>query len=581
MYNDIKSLILNKEYDLHITYGLLIIVSLFCFSNCARQVAPTGGPPDKIPPRIFKVTPDNDSTMVPLDQQVEFEFNESMNRKTLDKAIFITPHPGDRVKYKWKGRKLRVEFQDSLKTNRTYVITLGTDLKDSHGNSLQKSYTLAFSTGTEISNGKISGKVYSDEKAQGILMWAYILEEGQDVDPEERPGDYITQTDAEGLFELSYLSEGVYRIFAIMDKDKNRFFETGLDGLGITFKDIELTKDSLAVSNINFKTTIKDTIGPALVSVSAQDRNHLVVRFDENLLNDGVEVLTNYTIRTTKTSTEDSLGINLAFLNKRDPMEIIFVTDPQIPQMEYEIEIQNLMDISKNPIDLDYNRVEFIASSIADTVKPKIISSAPEDSARSVFLDANISFNFTEAMDQNSLQHSFQLRDSSGQVLPGLFQWDTSAFVNFSPTKDLESLSSYTVEVKLDSVFDLFGNAIADSTFLSAFTTINTDTLSSISGTVIDEDSTAQGQIFLKASQTEANGQSYQIQFDVPGPYTFKDILPGTYIIEGFRDRDNNGQYSYGTAVPFHPAERFLVYPEKITIKSRWPNDGNDITFTK
>ena len=125
---------------------IYIILGVFLFNHCATQVRPTGGPTDKTPPKIIKVIPEKESVNVPLDQVIEIEFNESMNRKSLEKAVFITPNPSDRVKYKWKGRRLLIEFIDSLKAERTYVVTLGTDFKDQHGNALSQSFTLAFST---------------------------------------------------------------------------------------------------------------------------------------------------------------------------------------------------------------------------------------------------------------------------------------------------------------------------------------------------------------------------------------------------------------------------------------------------
>ncbi|MFQ5753119.1 MAG: Ig-like domain-containing protein, partial [bacterium] len=460
-----KSTLLKQRTELRFLLILLLITTIFCFAHCARQIAPSGGPPDKSPPRILQVTPEKNSTLVPLDQIVEFVFSESMDWKSLPRAIFITPDPGDRVKLKWKKRKLRIQFTDSLKTNRTYVITLGTDLKDFHGNALKTSFTLAFSTGAEISNGTIRGRVYSEEKAQGILIWAYILENEQNPDPTQRPGDYVTQSGGQGQYELSNLSEGVYRIFAIWDKDNNRFFDIGADGLGVPTRDIALTNEQLTVSNINFKLAVQDTLGPALVSVSAQDRHHLNLRFDEKLLKEGVEKIENYSIREKKSSSRDSLRIQLAYLNDRDAVEAKLITAPQKPQTEYEIEVNNLMDLSHNSVDLNFNRAEFIASALPDTIKPRIVTTTPNDSARAVFLNANIAFHFDEAMNQNSFQQNFHLQDAAGHMLPGTFLWETPAFVKFSPAKLMTSQTQYETTLQLDSVLDLLGNAIGDSTF--------------------------------------------------------------------------------------------------------------------
>lgn len=553
---------------------------LLCFCNCAVQVAPSGGPVDKTPPKILEIMPQVNSTFVPLDQKVEIVFSEAMDRKSFERAIFITPDPGERVKYKFKKNKLNIEFLDSLKTNRTYVITLGTDLTDSHGNPLRESFTLAFSTGAEISNGQISGSVFSKTKVQGILIWAYILENGQQPDPAKRSGDYVTQTDAQGRFTLSNLSEGNYRIFAIGDRDNNRFFDVGSDELGVPSRDVRLTKKQLTVSNIKFKMTVQDTTGPALVSVSPPDRFHLTLRFDENLLEEGTEVLTNYIIKLKGATSHDSLGIRIAYLDQLDPMQVYLITEPQNPKTEYEIEVQNLMDLSRNPIDLNFNKATFLGSALPDTFKPKILSTAPKDSARSVDLDTTINFHFSEAVDKNSFEQSFQLKDSSGQVVAGSFNWQTPAYVKFSPKKPLASLTDYKVTVKLDSVFDLFANPLADSTFQITYTTLNHDTLSAISGTITDEDSTGRGPIYLQAIQTRRDGQRYETKLEQPGPYAFTDMLPGTYVIEGFRDRDNNGQYSYGTAFPFQPSERFFVYSDSIEVRARWPNVGNDIIIT-
>jgi len=562
---------------LTIKFLLFTITVLFIYS-CASQVPPSGGPLDKTLPTIINVIPENKATLVPLDQRIEFEFSEGMTRKGSEKAVFISPDPGDRVKLKWKGRKLRIEFSDSLKVNRTYVITLGTDLKDAHNNSLSQSYTLAFSTGEELSDGKISGRVFA-EKAQGILIWAYILEESKDPNPGQRGGDYITQTDAQGKFKLTNLSEGLYRLFAIRDADKNRFYETGLDGIGVASRDILLTKDSLAVSDINFKVVTKDTIGPALVSVSTQDNARLMLTFDEELSPETVDDINHYKVRVKESKSEDMLAIRFAYLNALDQKEVAIITETQTPKIDYEIEVQNLTDLSKNFVDSKFNSAEFVGSALPDTFKPKIVSTIPADSTRAVFLNSMIDVYFDEPTNRETFERNFYLRDSTGLAVPGTFDWPTPASVKFTPANSLPSLVTYRAIVRLDSVLDLAGNAAADSTFQIHFTTLNADTLSSLSGTVVDPDSTANGRIFLKAQQNAKDGQTYEIQLSEPGPYEFSGILPGTYSLEGFRDRDNNGEYSFGQAFPFQPAERFVVYPDTIKIRARWPNEGNDIVI--
>jgi uncharacterized protein (DUF2141 family) len=550
------------------------------FPSCASQRPPSGGPPDTTPPRVVHVIPENNATLVPLHQIVEFEFSEGMDHKSLAKAIFITPDPGEGgVEYDWSGRRLRVEFEDSLKINRTYVITLGTDLKDSRGNAMKNSYTLAFSTGAEISSGKIAGQVFSKDKAQGILIWAYILEDG-DPDPRQRAGDYATQTSADGKFELTNLSEGRYRVFAVQDNNNNRFFEAGFDALGVPTRDVTLSNEQAAFTGLNFRLALADTIGPALVSVSAQSRSQLLLRFDEALQKAGSDVAQNYKIYPVK-SPRDSAKVLLAYLNEPETMEVSVITAPLTPKIEYEIIVQNLTDVSGNPVDPEYSRGQFFASALLETSPPKIVSSTPPDSARAVPLSAAFEVRFSQAMNQSSYEQHFQMRDSTGNLVAGVFEWATPALVKFKPETKLQSLSQYFVSIQLDSVTDFHGNVFRDSRFRAMFTTLNADTLAAISGTVSDEDATAAGPIYLKAISTEREGPTYELVLSEPGPYTFSDILPGTYTLEAFRDRNQNGRYDFGQAVPFQPAERFVIHPEKIQVRSRWPNEGNDIVFSQ
>ncbi|MFQ5639256.1 MAG: Ig-like domain-containing protein [bacterium] len=553
---------------------------LLALSGCASQRAPSGGPVDKTPPTIVHVTPGKNATLIPRDQIVEFEFSESMNRKTLEKALFITPDPADRVKFKWKKRKLRIHFLDSLRTDRTYVITLGTGLKDLRGNALRSSYTLAFSTGEELSDGKVSGQVYTEEKAQGILIWAYILEGRSDPDPTVTPADYITQTDTQGKYELTNLSYGAYRLFAVDDKDNNRFFEAGLDGLGLAARDVELSKESLSVKNVNFRVALKDTIGPALISVTSDDRFHLRFIFDENLSADSVTDASNYVILPEKRGT-DTLKVELAYLNALNPQEVVLVTEAQNPKTDYQVEVLNIKDLSLNIVDPGFNTEKFVASVIPDTIRPKILKHTPQDSARAVALSSDPELHFSEAMSRDRFERHFQLTDSLGQNVIGTLSWENPAFFRFTPTASLRSLMRYVVTIQSDSVKDLFGNSLADSSFTFTFTSLDKDTLSSISGVIADEDSISQGALYIKAFQASRTSIYYEIQLAEPGPYEFADILPGNYTIEVFQDRDGNGRYSYGQAKPFLPSERFYIYSDEIKVRSRWPNVGNDFVLPK
>jgi len=556
----------------------MCIFCLLCVA-CAQQVPPSGGPEDRSPPKIVSVVPENKSTLVARDQVVEFEFTDRIDRKSVARALFITPNlDEDEFDVKLKGRNLRIEFDDSLMTDRTYVVTLGTDLKDERGNALSSSYTLAFSTGADISDAEIAGRVY-DEQKKGVLIWAYILSDSTDPDPEKNAGDYATQTDNNGVFKLTNLSEGVYRVFAVKDVDNNRFFERGYDGLGVATRDVVLQDSLLSETGVNFRISITDTIGPALTSVSARDSKHIVILFDELIDSTGVSDVSNYTILTSDGNTQ--LAVEHAYLDALSNTTINLVT-ATLQNQDYELTVESLRDPAGNFLDLNYNSDVFVGSALPDTFRPEIVATTPEDSAKTFFRDKPLMLNFSEAMQRATLESNFVLRDSAGAAVKGQFVWPNPAAINYIPEKSLLNAAFYAVEIKLDSVLDLAGNAIAsDSTLYMSFRTINADTFSTISGFFSDIDTLATGAVYLTATQPGKDDGKYQQVLEKPGPFEFRQLFPGVYQISGFRDQDNNGVYSFGSVVPFISAERFIVYDDSIKVRARWPNEGNDIILGK
>ena len=53
--------------------------------------------------------------------------------------------------------------------------------------------------------------------------------------------------------------------------------------------------------------------------------------------------------------------------------------------------------------------------------------------------------------------------------------------------------------------------------------------------------------------------------------------MPGEYLIDFFRDEDGDGRFFRGRPFPRQPAERYTLYPDTIRVRSRWPNEGNDL----
>jgi hypothetical protein len=259
---------------------------LFLTWNCARQGYPPGGPADTTPPRILQVIPAPDSTRVSRNTSLIFYFSEKVDHKSFAQAIFITPSPvpydeeEDGLEFKWGGKEVEVRFPDSLRANRTYVVTAGTELRDLRSNRLKDSFSFAFSTGDSLDRGEIRGQVFADKPA-GALVLAYILTENQEPDPAKQYADYYTQLGETGEFVLTNLAPGKYRVFVLTDSDGDRLYARGEEMIGVPPRDVIIAPTALRARPLPFRLVAEDTLPPALASVSAASRQYVIWNFDE------------------------------------------------------------------------------------------------------------------------------------------------------------------------------------------------------------------------------------------------------------------------------------------------------------
>ena len=232
-------------------YFLILFTVLIC--SCANQLPPTGGEDDRTPPEIIYLSPNNNTTNF-KDNKLIFKFDEYVDRRSFEEALFISPKPKGEVKFDWSGKEVEVIFSKPLEKNRTYVVILGKDLRDVRGgNSLSSPRTIAFSTGDKIDQGNFSGRVFSDNNDRvKILAYLKYGKTEDKLNPEKNLPDYVLQVSPDGSYELTNLPDGEYRIFAITDEDRNNFFNKDVDKISILSEDIKITPDSSKITNLNF-----------------------------------------------------------------------------------------------------------------------------------------------------------------------------------------------------------------------------------------------------------------------------------------------------------------------------------------
>jgi hypothetical protein len=538
---------------------------------CARQGFPPGGPVDETPPVVVETQPAQGETGVLLSRDIEIEFSETVEQNSCFSSLFITPY-AEKVKYKLDGRRLRILFDQGLRQDRTYVITVGAGTKDLRNNTMAESYTLAFSTGARVDSGKIEGRIYSQSPSSAVQIWAYDLEESRAINPRQMFPLYVTQSGKDGRYLLSHLSHGRYRLFAVLDRDLNGLYNPEFDMLGVSTSDVELDERHPVIDNVSFRVARRDTTPPILISGQAVDRHHIDLRFSEAMRVYEMKNINNFSVRQNRKNEPA-----FAYLDERNGSYAhLTLKQPMHPTKPCSVQVFRVFDQSGLKLDSLQNSITVNATDVPDTTAPYLLSMSPADSSVSAPLDSALRFIFSESMDTLSVQTVFSMTDSFGTAVNGDFYWENAAHLTFQPENSLRGRMTYFVTLKPDSVFDFGGNPMADSSFRKQFVTLNPDTLTEIAGKIFDEKKDAQGVFYITAKSLQGN--RYQLVQKTP-VYRFQSILPGRYLIELYRDRDGNEKFSYGNDWPYQSAERFYVYPDTITVRARWPNEDNNIYF--
>ncbi|RIK58653.1 hypothetical protein DCC62_29275 [candidate division KSB1 bacterium] len=556
--------------------GLFVLLLFF---NCAKTGSPPGGPVDDIPPRILSTAPESNATRVSRATRLSFTFTEPLNRKSFEDAIFITPNPARseddaELQFKWRGKTVDVILPDSLREQRTYVVTVGTGVRDRRGVNMKESFALAFSTGDTLDRGEIKGRIF-DEKAAGLLVMAYILTEGQEPNPAKIAADYYTQVGEAKTFSLSYLAPGRYRVFALQDRDGDRLYTRGDELIGIATNDVIIDQNYRNNQALRFRLMQEDTLAPGLSAVTAISANQIEWRFDEAVSPHSSKWMNR--LKIFEKETQRPLPVFAAYPHPLNGAQILALTAP-MQAMPYFATADSLLDDAGLMIDSARGAIDFEGAAQPDTIRPRLVKISIADSTRDLSLDAPIVLFFSEMMKTDSAFSPLVVQDTSGARAAGAAEWVNPLQFRFSPQPNWKSRCRYEIKINADSLFDWNGNALFDTTRQITFWTLNADTLASISGAIADADSTAGGLIHLKARQFDGKIE-YSTTASAPGGYSFPGILPGLYEISGFRDANHNGRFDAGMPFPFAPAERYHVWPDTIKVRSRWPNEGNDLVL--
>jgi hypothetical protein len=552
----------------------LIAVAL---AGCAGQRAPEGGPIDTDPPVVVSTIPPNYTTHF-SGQSITIEFSEYVDHRAVEGAIYISPSLGP-LTFDWSGREVEIRFPDRLRQNRTYVVTVGTDVSDlNNRNKMAQAYTLAFSTGDEIDHGVIEGRVFprqATDSPQGATILAYQLNDinPDTLDPKTTQPDYVTQTGKTGEFTLRHLAFGTYRILALKDVFKNLLYDPETDDFGVANGDIKVTPYDTLRSNVWMRLVREDTTAIRLLKVTALNRRLLKADFSSAI---AAREIVASRFNVSDTSSHRSLEVVAAASVFPQLTSVLLVTEQQAAELIYRLDVDSLRTQSGLGMNALARSLVFAGSGIPDTNGPAVTSLSIGDTSRGADLDARLSIHFSVPVIRATAERAVSLVDSGSAAVPFRATWLSDASVELKPEKPMKSRVSHTVRVRPALITDATGKSGRDSLRTFRFRTIDQDLFSTIEGAVSDTGSLdVGGPIYVVAQEATAKETRERVfRLDRAGTFILKEIPEGKYILRAYRDRNGNGQFDPGRVFPFKPSERTAQYADTLKIRARWPLEG-------
>ena len=565
---------------------------------CATQVAPGGGPEDKLPPRIAAVYPAPGTTNHPNELYIKLEFDEWINPSIPRNAVSISPPIEKKMRFEVSGKTLELTSRGLLDTGTTYTVTFAGGIKDLHGNSLSKPFQVVFSTGSHIDSLKLVGRIMvNDSMAKkkaypsiGLFLMGSeregirYLQKYRDTTTKKldslpmlakEPPLFATLADSAGNFELSGLKPGRYRVAAFLDANGNQKIEPSAELVGFWIQDMILTEETS--DTLWIPLADQDTSRLELESVTQPFANILEASFTRPVYFDSA-----FTDTTNCSLTSNADGKKLypskIYLGASSKKPQFYFTEKPKKETTYKFVCNNAKDSLFRPLDTLRNYVEWEWQDIArDTVAPNIVSAKFSSKTKAVFphdsliisydkpYGDTLSETFFIAINKDTTQLQVVPIDPVRLLAKHDGEWPTDVAI--------EVLQGYndTTLAAADS------NGVRDTVIALKYKRLNRVEavsklkLASLKGAIPG----GNNQVNVRLTSIETKVAQI-VKCDMSGNFTFPDLEEGAFFIEYYYPKEGHDTPDAGTLVPFAFGKPWRAPNDTLKI-SKGENDLNKL----
>ena len=612
-----------------IAVGVMMAMILATVS-CASIGNPTGGPRDEDPPIFVRANPAPGSVNVKRDR-IDIDFNEIVTVKDAFTNVVISPPSKQVPRVSSNGRRVTVQFNDTLQDSTTYTIDFGNAIQDNNEGNKLPSFTYSFSTGPVIDTLQISGMVLSAENSepqQGILVGVYS--NLSDTAFATLPFERMAKTDDRGRFSILGLKEGKYRIFALADLDNDyhranpeesmAFYDVllsptstrtmttdtlfnltngAVDTVVERERTVFLPNDILLRSfdsdeksqyltkyerqdstRLNFIFNAKADSIPKIVPVGFEDLNDWYV-VEKSSKNDSVT----FWITEPSILSLDSLRIAATYLRTDSAQKLTAVTDTL--RFFYSRELKNALanaakEREKEEKEREKERekamekaqkdgVEYIDTITEKPLEPKPLGfKVISPSTQEVYLPLYMEFDTPLARLDTTAFHLEMQVDTIWQTVDKPFKAVPVDSLNPRKLKieyPWAFESQYKLKVDSLAAEGIYG-AVSDPLEFS-FKTKKEDEYSTLTFAVTNFTDTVPAFIeLLNTSDSPVRRENV-----VNGKAVFKYVTPGKYYARIFEDNNGNGIFDTGNLDSLRQPDMSYYYPKLINVKQNWDKE--------
>jgi len=267
--------------------NLLFLYILTLVVSCANRVTPTGGARDTLPPVVKACSPP-DSSVNFSESMIRIIFDESISLNDLQNQLLISPLMAERPEVRADKKQLLISLPDSLRPNTTYLIRLGKSIVDVHEGNPLEDFQYVFSTGEYLDSLELQGTVVDGSSSGAMKTMAVMAyrDTGQAGDslPYKNNPDYFARTNDKGGFRIGNMAPGIYRIFALEDKNGNyRCDESDGEGLAFLSDPVKLPSPT----PVTLRWSALEPAAVRILRIGRQDRFCAIVTFNKPVVNVG------------------------------------------------------------------------------------------------------------------------------------------------------------------------------------------------------------------------------------------------------------------------------------------------------